>query len=624
MIQGFAKKKFIETYQRTPWFSKQTILQHQWPFLELFLAQHRVSYLDYDLTHRLLRDFPNAKQETALFLCHLIIAAKEGHLCVHVCENTITPSVQELWQNDEGNPLSDAEAATITQLMLIGITQIPEKLITYRNHSDDSIPKTPLCQEGDDFYLQRFWVYETLFLTNLNRHLQSSPIPALDHTIAEKNIQQLCQEGILLEEQGNAILQSSMHPLTLITGGPGTGKTFTAGHLIKVFWQLLTDEQRNDCQIILAAPTGKAAANLQSSLNKVTGSLTGFPLLQAKTLHALLGLNPSSKVRETIQLSADLIVVDESSMMDVRMMASLFEALKPGSRLILLGDKHQLPAIEAGSLFHDLLDLQIPSITLSKCMRAELKTLVDFAQLINQGRSSDLIEKLNENSGIQRLHFSEDKKKGQSDFISHATPLYPSIIHFGQKPEDLLNLFQSIRILSPVRKGPFGVETLNQLIWQKICQKIPMNGYIAIPIMITANDYRQELFNGETGILIRRLPLHTLTSEDYALFPSKLSDGKARRVSAFLLPKYELAYCLSVHKSQGSEFDHVILAMPEGTELFGREIFYTAVTRARKRLEIYGSDLIIQKTIDHQGIRHSGLVHRAKETFSLKASVDSI
>lgn len=619
--QGFAKKQFAEAYQRSPWlsFGKRQSGQPQWPFLDLFLAQQRVAYFDYDLTHRLLRDFPSTGQEVALFLCHLILAAKEGHLCVQASQEGISPSVQHLWQNEEGNPLSIDESRTITQLILEGSKQIPEGLLTILDHAGRELPTTPICQEGNRFYLQRLWVYETLFLKNLKKHLNTPPAITLNPADIKKVVRTLIEDKLVLDEQAQAIMQGCLNPLTLVTGGPGTGKTYTAGHLIKVFWQLLTAEQRACCQIVLAAPTGKAAANLQRSLNKVTGSLEGFPPIQAKTLHSLLGLKHSSPSKDPVRLTADLIVVDESSMIDVRMMAALFESLKPGSRLILLGDKHQLPAVEAGSVFFDLISLQntypqlaFPCISLSVCMRAELKGLIDFAQLINQGSSQKVLDTLNQTEchGIKRLSFAEDKKTAQAEFISHVTPLFPTVIHLGQKPDHLLDLFQTIRLLSPVRKGPFGVETLNQLIWQKISHKVPMNGFLAVPIMVTVNDYRQELFNGDTGILIRRLPLHSLCAEDYALFPCRLEEGKVRRFSALLLPKHELAYCLSVHKSQGSEFDHVILALPEGAELFGREVFYTAVTRARKSLEIYGSDLVIQKTVEHQALRLSGLEQR--------------
>lgn len=618
--QGFAKTFFADTYQRTPWFNnKDSQEDHQWPFLDILLTQKRLSYLDYILVHRLLRNYPEIEQEVALFLCHLALAAKEGHLCVHATEEGVNPSVVQLWQNEEGHPLPADDAQVLTHMVLAGLKLVPDGIMITLDKSSDSIPHTPICREGNDFYLQRYWIFETLFLKHLKRHVKISPTIQLDSKKIEQAVQQMCQNQVLLDEQARAISQGCLNSLTLVTGGPGTGKTYTAGHLIRVFWDNLSADERQSCQVVLAAPTGKAAANLQRSLSRVAASLEGFPAIQAKTLHSLLGIKQGIIYQEPQRLSADLIVVDESSMIDVRMMACLFESLKPGSRLILLGDKHQLPSVEAGSVFVDLIQLQhnyphlnIPCVSLSVCLRAELKSLIDFAQLVNQGREQEVLDYLDHShmQGIKRLHLPIDKKDAQREFLSHVLPYFPFIIQQGQHPEQLLDLFQSIRLLSPIRKGPFGVEGINQLIWQKLCQNTPMNGWVVIPIIIAMNDYRQELFNGETGVLIRRLPLQSVGSEDYALFPSRQEDGQVRRLSALLLPKYEFAYCLSVHKSQGSEFDRVVLVLPEGSELFGREVFYTAITRARKYLEIYGSDVVILKTVAHQGVRLSGIEQR--------------
>jgi exodeoxyribonuclease V alpha subunit len=621
--RGFAKAVFAEAYQRSPWLSPskehEQILLPTWPFLDLLLSQQRLTYLDYVLTHRLLRPYPEIGQEVALFICHLTLAAKEGHLCVRVSNEGINPSVTQLWKDQEGHSVTLEEARTLTQWMLEGAKGIPSSLITVLTKQDTAMPRTPLCCEGNDFYLQRHWIFETLFLKSLKKHLKTQPTLALDGLKIKQTVEQLCQEKVLLQEQAQAIIQGCTHGLTLVTGGPGTGKTYTAGQLIKVFWQHLSQEQRENCQIVLAAPTGKAAANLQRSLSQVAAHLENFPPIQAKTLHALLGIKQSFSHTEQVRLTADLIIVDESSMIDVRMMSCLFEAIKEGSRLILLGDQHQLPSVEAGSIFLDLIHLQardphlaIPCTQLVVCLRAELKSLIDFAQLVNQGKGQEVLACLNQSSGvgIKRLPLAVDKKEAQRQFLAHVLGHFPTVVKKDQDPEQLLELFHAIRILSPMRKGPFGFESLNQLIWQQVCQKTSKNGWLAIPIMVVTNDYRQDLFNGETGVLLRRLPLQTLGVEDYAIFPSRQSSGGMRRLPALLLPKYDYAYCLSVHKSQGSEFDHVILVLPEGAELFGREVFYTAVTRARKQIEVCGSDLIILKTVMQQGMRLSGIEQR--------------
>lgn len=621
--QGFAKKKFVDAYKQTPWKSfGDDKEEHQWPFLDTLLEKKKLSYLDYVLAHRLLRNYSDVRQEVALFICHLGLAAKEGHLCIHVTEKGLNPSVAQLWQNEEGDPPSTEEARDLTQLMLTGAQEIPDGIITTLQKTSTLIPLTPLCREGDHFYLQRYWIFETIFLKCLKKHLKTPPILTLDAESIKQTLDRLCQEKVLLDQQAQAIRQGCLNSLTLVAGGPGTGKTYTAGHLIKVFWQHLSEEQKKSCQIVLAAPTGKAAANLQSSLSRVVVALNGFPPMQAQTLHSLLGIKQGFSCQETKRLTADLIIVDESSMMDIRMMACLFESLKPGSRLVLLGDQHQLSSVEAGSVFVDLIqlqqtycDLNIPFVSLSICLRTELKSLIDFAQLINEGLAQEVLNDLDQpnHQGIKRLHLPLDKKAAQRQFLNHVSPYFLSLIKAEQRPEQLLNLFQGIRLLSPIRKGPFGVEALNRLIWQKLCQNISINGWIAIPIIIVMNDYRQKLFNGETGVLIRRLPLQLIGVEDYALFPSRQEDGEVRRLSALILPKYEFAYCLSVHKSQGSEFDHVVLVLPEGSELFGREVFYTAITRARKSVEVYGSDAVILKTVLQQGVRLSGIEKRMRD-----------
>lgn len=626
--QGLAKAMFSETYQKIPWLPlKENVKEHQWPFLDVLLGKKQLSYLDYVLAHRLFRDVCDASQEAALFVCHLIMAAKEGHLCVRINEDGITPSIEQIWKNDDGHQIESEEEQIMTQMLLRGVNHLPEAIKTTIDEDCNVNCQTPICRKGNDYYLQKYWIFETSFLKYLKKHVNTFPLLVFNPEILEKKIQRMCQEKILLEEQAEAIKQGCLNALTLITGGPGTGKTYTAGHLIRVFLENLSLEQRQLCQVVLAAPTGKAAANLQRSLSRVSASLEFFPTIQAKTLHSLLGMKQGSSYQDVQPLSADLVVIDESSMIDIQMMSRLFESLKPGSRLILLGDRHQLPSVEAGSVFFDLIQLQethsylnIPCVTLSHCLRAELKSLIDFALLVNKGLSQQVLNSLNDSKGggIKRLRFPDGVKEAQRKLISHVLPYFPSMIEEGQPSGGLLDLFQSIRLLSPIRKGPFGVEALNELMWQRVSQTSWVSGWIAIPIMISMNDYRQELFNGETGVLIRRLPLHSIGSEDYALFPAREEGGQTRRLPALLLPKYDLAYCMSIHKSQGSEFDRVVLVLPEGSELFGREVFYTAITRARKNLEIYGSDVVILKTVEQQGIRLSGIEKRMSKEKWLK------
>ncbi|WP_052354796.1 exodeoxyribonuclease V subunit alpha [Candidatus Protochlamydia sp. R18] len=617
MERGFAKQNFLESYKLAPWLgTKRAQDLPNWPLVNQLLSKNQLSYLNYLLTLELIKG-QWINQNLVLFICHLLMAAQEGHLCVEIRNQTLFPTVKQLWMNEAAAPLSNEELENLTHSILQGSENIPVNFVTAMDSLENSVyPNTPICMHKGNFYLQKHWVLETVFLKNLKKHLQTPPTLELNRIVLEQHLNECVLKKKLLLEQAQAILTGCLSSLSLITGGPGTGKTFTAGRFIQIYWDSLKECQKKNCQIALAAPTGKAAANLQKSLSLVTAQLKDFPPLKAKTLHQLLGINNRSRNESGIRLAADLIIVDESSMIDVKMMAYLFEALKKGSRLILLGDQHQLPSVEAGSLFADLTKLKtkIPCTELKVCLRTELSSIVSLAHYINQGKGQETLSMLNETqiAGISRLNLSPDRREAQKEFVQHVMNHFPLSIKV-QDNQKILELFNTIRILSPMRKGYFGVDSINQLIWNHVSQIKLSSGWLAIPIIIVTNDYKQNLFNGETGVLIRKLPLKSIASEDYALFPSKDEGENIRCLPACLLPKYELAYCLSVHKSQGSEFERVILMLPEGSECFGREVFYTGVTRARKHIEVWGADFTIERTISQQSFRLSGIQTRLEK-----------
>lgn len=620
MTSGMAKKQFYDKHQRTPWKMAQNSLQSPYPFLDQLLAEQRLSYFDYACTLNLIHGRDHLDETVALSICHLILAAKIGHLCVKVDEGlSVYPRVDHVWISNSELPLSEQDIAFLTRKVAEGLVNIPSDLIAQIDETSLSLPlTTPFCRYRNMVYLQRHWLYETQILKSIKRLTGSSPSLELDKEKVTHSVWNLSERGELLKEQADAVLKGCLSSMSLITGGPGTGKTHTVSHLIALFWENLTESQKKQCEIALAAPTGKASSHLQKSVMRMASKVENFPILTAKTLHSLLGFKKAEEEesQESYPLiSADLIIVDESSMIDVRLMCRLLSSIKEGARLILIGDQHQLPAVEAGSLFADLAHLNsIPSTHLKTCLRTELAPMLQFAETINAGDSAEALKQLNsgDHSCLKRVPLPVDLDGTRSVLWENVKSHFSLPLERDLPPEVLLQNLGRFCLLSPLRKGPLGVDELNRYIAEKMRAIHPKEGWMMIPVMIVANDRRQELVNGEVGLLMKNCSAGSDPQDDYGLFYSKEEQG-TRKIPAYMLPKYEYAYCLSVHKSQGSEFDHVLLIMPDGSELFGREVFYTAVTRARKQLEIAGTDAVMTKVITQSGERFSGIVQRSDE-----------
>ncbi len=424
---------------------------------------------------------PQGPEKAQLLLAYLMQSAREGHLCVALDEEQLS-------------------------------------------HLPDFLFDEVLVQKENRIYLRRNWECEQSFLTHLARLQTHSP----SKTIQIKSTQIFG----LNPEQEAAVHQAAKSSLTLISGGPGTGKTFTAAVMIRLFLEAGLKK------IAVAAPTGKATANLRSALLQFNDNC------QAQTLHSLLKKKP---------IDADLVLIDEGSMVDAELMEALFSAVKTGSRLILLGDRDQLPPVDVGHFFGDLARNPKLTVELKTCLRAELKQIIDWASAVKRGEAIP-VEPLPD---VKTLVAMILEKGGQ--------------------------------VLTPLRKGLYGSDYLNQCLLLEERKR----GATEIPILITVNDSTLELYNGDTGIL------HATTREAHfsagRVFPEQI------------LPPYEYAYALSVHKSQGSEYDSVIVLLPEGSESFGREMLYTAITRAKKEITILAHPGILEKVIQNRTYRLSGI-----------------
>ena len=436
--------------------------------------------------------FPQAPEPALTFLAYLLKTAREGHLCVSL--------------TDELEPL-----------LLEGASQLPSSLF-----------EKILTKQDNRIYLRRNWECESRFLKNLARIRHSSPLDAI-------TVSNLSDQG-LNQEQQEAVYRTAAQSLTLISGGPGSGKTYTAAVLIRVF--LAAGVKR----IAVSAPTGKATANLRRALGHEGEKCT------IRTLHALI---PPSTHPES--LYADLILIDEGSMVDAHLMASLFQIVRTGARLVILGDKDQLPPVESGHFFADLaLDPDL-TVELKTCLRTDLREIIDLAAAV---------------------------KRGETIPAAPLPPVNELIQQMMQKPQQLL---------TPLRKGPYGSDHLNHLLFIEYQKK----GVREVPILITVNDPFLNLYNGDVGIL------------QHDTGQARFGDG--RSFPEPLLPRYEYAYALSVHKSQGSEYDHVTIILPEGAEVFGREMLYTALTRAKKGVSLLAHPNTLAQLVKTYSHRLSGV-----------------
>ncbi|WP_065648292.1 exodeoxyribonuclease V subunit alpha [Pantoea eucrina] len=441
----------------------------------------------------------------------------------------------------------------------------------------------------------------------------------------------------------------------VISGGPGTGKTTTVAKLLAALIRLSDGALR----IQLAAPTGKAAARLTESLGKALQQLAvseeerqRFPE-EATTLHRLLGAQPETqrlRYHAGNPLHLDVLVVDEASMVDLGMMASLIAALPSQARVIFLGDRDQLASVEAGAVLGDICrcaeagyspvratqltlmtgceidgsnETDAPAVRdaiclLRKSYRFDARSGIgQLAAAVNagdaqaverafQGNFSDIARApLNSGEAYQRM--LNEIAAGYRDFLQQVAE--------EAAPADILASFGRYQLLCALREGPFGVEGLNQRIEQKLMQlqliRRPAGGsrwYPGRPVMVTRNDSALGLFNGDIGI--------TLTDEEGVLkvfFP--LPDGTIKAVQPSRLPAHDTAWAMTVHKSQGSEFEHTALVMPaQFLPVLTRELIYTAITRARRQLTLYSDENIFRRAVQLRTQRRSGLLSRLGAT----------
>lgn len=512
-----------------------------------------------------------------------------------------------------------------------------------RDHAQQGTGIAPLVFDDQHLYLYRYWQLEQAVATHIAR-IKTQSIAALELTARDRSL-------LSDPQQQKALQMVAEQAFSIITGGPGTGKTYTLAHIIAVLYDALPN-----IRIAMAAPTGKAAQRMKEALQKAlqTEVLQQFEIaalqqLQPVTLHRLLGLGTRGQPRFHAKqpLPYDVIVVDEASMLDLSLSQMLLAAVPSQARLILLGDADQLASVDVGTVLADLQQvatLQDNRVNLITTRRfkagAKIGAMADFIQ--QQHEAASVLQKFEQQivtaselqaialdqveiDQIQLQYLAPGAEQTATtlnqyyDQLMYGYQAYTQVVknkqgldNFEQYVQQVVRSFDDYRILTAIRSGDLGLFKINLQIEQRFLaaqgQLKQGDWYVGRPVMMTYNDYQLGLSNGDIGICF--LPEQSGQCQFEVYFPSL-----EKWVLATRLPKsIETAFALTIHKSQGSEFTHTAVVLDQyAKNLLSKELIYTAITRAKKVVSLLVDHDAFTQALCVRTTRKSGLSQKILE-----------
>ncbi len=525
-------------------------------------------------------------------------------------------------------------------------------------HTDENSPpealndKTPLILDAKNrLYLGRYWHYERSLLSSIGRLLEL-PAPVVDQKLLSSGLEKLFQQSEDIDWQSVAAAMAVFSRLCVITGGPGTGKTYTVAAILTLLEQ---QAKAGKVPVIaLAAPTGKAAARLTESVQSAFQKIhhtnpSAYHDIEAVTLHRLLGIRPGKlqpRFNRDNPLPCDLLIIDEASMVDLPLMTRTFEALADDCRIVLLGDKDQLASVESGIVLGDMCGgLKEVQFSESVCKRLQQVTRLDvsvypqsegrianhivhlqkshrsvdsgginaIAKAVNRGDAASCLDHFKSTAFDSLTLLPHTVDNIDSTLRKTVVPVYQNI-QANDDPQKAIDQMSRVCVLCALKNGRSGAEGINRRVEALLATAGAIhrnndrsanridNYYPGKPVMITENNSVQNLFNGDHGLVLA----DPQTNELRVHFPG---EQQTRAFAPGRLPEHQTFYAMTIHKSQGSEYDTVLVILPDtDSEILSRELLYTAITRARKQVIVIANEQQLRTAIETRVERQSGLL----------------